>query len=103
MNLGRIGIRCVSRRDTDAESGVGGKVKADRQGLWMYSGMAARMGQDLGLDPNVAQSGGDLAEGGDEMRRLYLLSSLYMLDACLTMGSTFSSALWDKIKTSLKL
>jgi hypothetical protein len=69
----------------------------------MYSGMAARMGQDLGLDPNVAQSGGDLAEGGDEMRRLYLLSSLYMLDACLTMGSTFSSALWDKIKTSLKL
>jgi hypothetical protein len=55
----------------------------------MYSGMAARMGQDLGIDPNIPQSAGDLAQGGDETRRLYLLGSLFMLDACLTMGSAY--------------
>ncbi|WVR07284.1 hypothetical protein IAU60_004325 [Kwoniella sp. DSM 27419] len=62
-------------------------------GLWMYSGMGLRMGQDLGLDSLAQQSlsGGTPfvigSEGNDELDAWRLHCSLLMMDAIMTIGT----------------
>ncbi|WVQ99144.1 hypothetical protein IAU59_006276 [Kwoniella sp. CBS 9459] len=61
-------------------------------GLWMYSGMGLRMGQDLGLDSLVKQSQDGVLPGastmdGDEMEAWRLHCSLMMMDAIMTIGT----------------
>ncbi|WVF71755.1 hypothetical protein IAT40_006563 [Kwoniella sp. CBS 6097] len=61
-------------------------------GLWMYSGMGLRMGQDLGLDSLVKQSSDganpvQTAMQGDEIEAWRLHCSLMMMDAIMTIGT----------------
>ncbi|WVW83580.1 hypothetical protein I302_105601 [Kwoniella bestiolae CBS 10118] len=57
-------------------------------GLWMYSGMGLRMGQDLGLDSiNKQISSQELPQAPDELYARQLHCSLVMMDAIMTIGT----------------
>ncbi|WWC93859.1 hypothetical protein V866_000695 [Kwoniella sp. B9012] len=57
-------------------------------GLWMYSGMGLRMGQDLGLDSLSKQTASDqLPQAPDELYARQLHCSLVMMDAIMTIGT----------------
>ncbi|OXH32873.1 hypothetical protein J008_03143 [Cryptococcus neoformans] len=54
-------------------------------GLWMYSGMALRMGQDLGLDTFKNQT--PSSDNPDQDAHQSLRCALFMMDAIMTIGT----------------